>query len=279
VANVGCCKPRGDVRINDLYNGHQQEEESKDWTKADTPVEAFSMKTRTITTKEQFHDLVAKCGSFHAVYRGESRLGNSLIPRLGRSIQFLSKAGANISPPDVETERQSINEFKRQAIPHVGVVPDNPWEWLALAQHYGLPTRLLDWTTNPLIAAYLAVRDNRRDSGGVVYVFNATDVAEVEDTKESPFDITSDRIFRPKHTSSRMSAQSGLFTVHHDPKVRFAPPSLQKWIIKGGQCRRSMLLMLRTYGVDDASVFPGLDGIAKRIAEEYYADCFFLRLL
>ena len=41
--------------------------------------------------------------------------------------------------------------------------------WLFLAQHYGLPTRLLDWTENPLIAAYFAVREQPSDSDGCLW--------------------------------------------------------------------------------------------------------------
>ena len=65
-------------------------------------------------------------------------------------------------------ERNLLKQFKKYAHPHV-VERDTEWHWLSVAQHYGLPTRLIDWTYSPLIALHFATCDlSKYNCDGVV---------------------------------------------------------------------------------------------------------------
>lgn len=151
------------------------------------------------------------------------------------------------------------------ALPYLTYIPDNDWEWLAIAQHHGLPTRLLDWTRNPLIAAFFAT-DKNTDGNSVIYVLQEEISPALYD--ESPFEISECKLFLPMHSTPRIIAQSGLFTVHSNPSSIFKSKYLQKVVIKE-ECIIDINIMIDTYGINPSSVFPGLDGLSQHLISDY----------
>lgn len=114
----------------------------------------------------------------------------------------------------IELERYVLNEFKRRSRFFLSSLPQNDWEWLILAQHFGVPTRLLDWTENPLVALYFAVRNlNQTIEDGVIYAMRPglkyVDVSRGED----PFAITEIKAIRPGYLDHRMLVQRSILTV------------------------------------------------------------------
>ncbi len=65
-------------------------------------------------------------------------------------------------------EELVLEKFKQLAVPHIDSVPASDWEWLCLARHHQVPTRLLDWTENPLVALFFAIEDRSLADGCVV---------------------------------------------------------------------------------------------------------------
>jgi hypothetical protein len=104
-------------------------------------------------------------------FRGQAVGGRTLTPRVFR---HGSRSGV--------VETHVTNQF-RVDIPHEALDAKNPFEWLCLMQHHGAPTRLLDWTENPLVALWFAAGGWARTSretkdDGELFVLNALDLNE-----------------------------------------------------------------------------------------------------
>ena len=172
-------------------------------------------------------------------------------------------------------ESKLLNDFKRQYVPYVPRELEDEWELLAMAQHHGLATRLLDWTANPLAALWFAVRyPASPGKDGVVLMFQPEESDYVEDRGSKPYRIRKTKFYRPKHLNSRIVAQSGWFSVHAWGAGRGSFSRLDRLPAYSGRIRRLRVPTaafgelrndLDRLGINQAALFPDLDGLTAHL--------------
>lgn len=113
----------------------------------------------------EFEELVALIQVFRKhgkwLFRGARQSSYDLVPKIGRWGSRKGLGSPEDLPYDSGAEETMVRHFIRSAGPYVRQVPASRLEWLALAQHHGMFTRLLDWSESLLVAAYFAVEDAR----------------------------------------------------------------------------------------------------------------------
>jgi hypothetical protein len=214
------------------------------------------MKEIEINTVTALHDLIETYDAGTVIYRGVKSINLPLMPKVGRIVP----------PPSIPSteanEKEILRLFKERALRFLDYIPTTDWDWLALGQQHGLPTRLLDWTDNPLVACYFAVEEPH-DEASAVYVYRNLSYIEVEKYPD-PFRYNKVGKFIPKHFTPRISTQGGLFTIHPKPYEPFESKDMDKILIPR-ELRRRLKRTLNKYGVNRFSLFPSLDGLGAHI--------------
>jgi FRG domain len=142
------------------------------------------------------------------IFRGHADANWRLVPKAGRK-------------PYSGREADLFERWKRSAVEHMTSHAATNWDFLAIAQHHGLATRLLDWTINPLNAAFFAVQESR-PGPAIIHAarFKQLPPKSAERIyKEEPLSVKGVAIFRPRGVVPRIVRQSGLFTVHGPPET------------------------------------------------------------
>jgi hypothetical protein len=236
------------------------------------------MTTKTITSLTDYLLYIDKFDQCHIAqwfYRGVKKEPYSLVPSLFRiNIDKIFSDWAGL-------EQYMLKIFKRESAPFLTIKPNTDIEWMTLAQHFRLPTRLLDWTTNPLIALYFAVENykDKVDSAIWCFGFYSTNNCFQSSTRVARR-ITlekEDLILFPNHISARITNQSGCFTLHdlpngNNPFIPFENQTglsgfFEKIIIKKPH-QKLILDQLYNMGIHSEFVYPGLDGLSDRIKYE-----------
>jgi len=154
-----------------------------------------------------FLSFIHRFGAQDRIWRGVASKQHRLKPSIARGTY------------DPVVELTLFQEFRRRARQFADTHLFSEWDLIALAQHHGLPTRILDWTYNPLVAAWFAVTSHPDHHKGCVT--SILEPPQVDPEKEmGPFSVSQVLLFRSDIVSPRIIAQEGVFTVHPKPGGR-----------------------------------------------------------
>ena len=255
------------------------------------------LKTETVNS---FSELLNQIEEFQAGtevswYRGCRSEQFKLIPTLFR--HSTKKAIDAL----LELESTITTRFVQRSIPYISRALVDDWDKMFFMQHYGVPTRLLDWTENPLVAAYFALEENpkyktknaalwlcdpikwnRSALAHISYAGGVLDQTSTIVANHRPGTDVGDMPSTPvmmfgSYNSSRIVAQRGVFSLFGKSTDsiedmyaagHYAQDCVKKIIIPAVKVDEIRGSLFRK-GVTESVVFPELDGLAREIKRTY----------
>jgi hypothetical protein len=223
-------------------------------------------------------------------YRGQADISWPLQPGVYRSTFPAKDENARLA-----LERQLAQDFRVES---AGILTreTNESEQYFIQQHYRMPTRLLDWTGNPLAALYFAVKEEEHKlTNGALFMMDACSLAETQKaagfsgvaTGRHPVFTTAMRrihrwedscdfpgfIFpvRPDRFDKRMTLQRSGFTFHVPKHGTLTDAENKSLIVYMIPAKRKTKLRdeLFLLGVDEFSIYGDLDSLSRRLKDAY----------
>lgn len=287
------------------------------------------MKEKQISSLSQFIDTIEKLKSYYPsgiminnpvansfLYRGLSDDSYKLLPSVFRSVDddISGHVITNNKYLAWANEKSLLLSFIHEASGLLNIPTNDLLRWAEYAQHYGVPTRFLDWSSNPLVALYFACKD-RTDKDGAVWMMHGTNykrfleknlkVSEEKTVKEIITDLFNNDtgidypvLYTPYYVDARMSAQKSFFLVWGAKKEPLEDilkegdyymdlPEVDNGIRTYGNAQQEDILFrfcihtdrkqpllheLDMVGINEKTLFPGLDGIGRYVERQYRFD-------
>jgi FRG domain-containing protein len=235
---------------------------------------------------DAFLEVVTSAPYSHWAFRGERDERIPLYSSLSRYLQNFKVAPAAWPGQ----EERILRIFKRKAHQFLNQPPepDDDFQWLALMQHHGAPTRLIDFTWSPYVAAFFALERTLGD--GVVWAMNPARIESSRAPKRTRMDPRAGANFQryflkgkhrviwmgePHTMNRRLIAQSGTFAVPGMldlPLERILGDADQRdilaKIVLTNVVREEGMRELYRMNITYATLFPDLEGLAKSLAYE-----------
>lgn len=200
------------------------------------------------------------------LYRGQPSTKRNLLPGVARKSPAINS---------LVKEKEQLRQLRLLAGNLIERPELSDLELMVLAQHHGLKTRLLDWTTNPLIALWFACQsDSADETDGWMYSLYTHGVRNSEEIDISPFDVQSTLAFQPRINNDRVKAQFGWFTLHayRETDKQFIPLENERVHVLEGIDRfiefkipsskkSNLLYELNILGVNSRTIYPDLSGL------------------